>query len=110
MSLDEFYDLCKSSGVINGFISAREINFCFVQAMSTQVDEYYKKRHFEMSFVEFLEAFSRVCDMRDCETKSLKLKLEDCLKNLIPLCSKSIIENFSIPDENTYHGLMFRYI
>jgi hypothetical protein len=29
----------------------------------TQVDELYVKRHLEMSFVEFIEAVSRACDM-----------------------------------------------
>lgn len=30
--------------------------------MMTQVDEIFNKRHLEMSFIEFLEAFARVCD------------------------------------------------
>ena len=87
MCLEEFVDLCRDSGLGNEKISPREMNYCFVQAMMTQVDEYYKKRHFEMNFVEFLEAFSRVSDIRDDDpNKSLAKSLEKSLQNLIKLC------------------------
>lgn len=111
MCLEEFYDLCKDSELLTDSICNREVSFCYVQAMMTQVDEYYKKKHFEMNFVEFLEALSRVCDMRDTEPgKSLKVKLEKSLQNLIKLVPKYIQEAFSIPNEDTYHGMMYKSV
>lgn len=61
MSVEEFRDLCTDGGLINESFATREIDVCFRAAMMTQVDEVYKKRHIEMSFVEFLEALARAC-------------------------------------------------
>lgn len=62
MSLEEFTDFCNAAGYINETFVARETNICFNCAMMTQMDEIHKRRHLEMSFVEFLEALGRGCD------------------------------------------------
>jgi hypothetical protein len=59
MSLDEFQDMCTYAGIINETFASREMGVCFNLAMMTQVDELGKRRHMEMTFVEFLEALSR---------------------------------------------------
>lgn len=63
MSLEEFTDFCTTAGLINDSFAARETSTCFNIAMITQVDEIHKRRHLEMSFVEFLEALARGADM-----------------------------------------------
>lgn len=35
---------------------------CFNQAMYTYVDEVNEDKHLRMGFLEFLEAFARICD------------------------------------------------
>lgn len=110
MSLEEFIDLCKDANLITDDISNREVTFCFVQSMMTQVDEYTKSRHFEMSFIEFLESITRVCDMRDSTPKSLFQKMSDSFPSLLTPCSKFIIDSFEIPTPNTFHKMKFKTI
>ena len=110
MSLEEFIDLCKDANLITDDISNREVTFCFVQSMMTQVDEYTKSRHFEMSFVEFLESITRVCDMRDSTSKSLFSKMTESFPSLLTVCSKSITDFFEIPTPATFHKLKFKSI
>ena len=43
-----------------------EINFNI--SMMTQVDEVAQDKHYQMSFVEFLEAFSRAADLAKVHT------------------------------------------
>lgn len=62
MSLEEFTDFCNAAGYINETFVARETNICFNCAMMTQIDEIHKRRHLEMSFVEFLEGLARGAD------------------------------------------------
>jgi hypothetical protein len=101
-----------SAHIVNERFAAREIDVCFNLAMMTQVDELYKDRHFEMSFVEFLEALARVAymarvpepDLSDepqaspqkSSTEELPLAkyIENVMPKLIVLCSRDIIENF----------------
>ena len=111
MCVEEFSDLCKDSGLANEDISSREIYYCFVQSMMTQVDEYFKKRHFEMNYIEFLEAITRVIDLRDSNlNRALHMKLEQDLRNIMRLCPKYLIESFTIPDENTFYRMKYRVI
>ena len=62
MSMNEFIDLVTQSGVIDDNFGAREIGVLFNLSMMTQVDEIHKERHFQMHFIEFIEALSRVAD------------------------------------------------
>lgn len=62
MSLGEFIDLITITDVVDDNFGAREIGTIFNLSMMTQVDEINKERHCRMSFVEFLEAVSRVAD------------------------------------------------
>ena len=59
MRVDGFKKLCSDAKLINGFLRNRDIDVCFHQAMMTQIDELHTTRHFEMSYVEFLEAICR---------------------------------------------------
>eukprot|EP00358_Blepharisma_japonicum_P001299 CAMPEP_0202955260 /NCGR_PEP_ID=MMETSP1395-20130829/51643_1 /ASSEMBLY_ACC=CAM_ASM_000871 /TAXON_ID=5961 /ORGANISM="Blepharisma japonicum, Strain Stock R1072" /LENGTH=375 /DNA_ID=CAMNT_0049671631 /DNA_START=936 /DNA_END=2060 /DNA_ORIENTATION=- len=122
MSLEEFRQLCSEAGLINDNFAAREIDLCFTQAMMTQVDELYKKRHIEMSFVEFLEALSRGCDMADLNPNAmlseqeeiqqlfktnnlntnLRSKLESAFPNLVKICPQLVQDSFVFPTSETY--------
>ena len=62
MCMNEFIDLVTQSGVIDDNFGAREISVLFNLSMMTQIDEVNKERHFQMTFIEFLEDISRVSD------------------------------------------------
>jgi len=129
MSLEEFRLLCSEAGLITDTFATREIDLCFTQAMMTQVDELYKKRHVEMSFVEFLEALSRSCDMANLNTTevlseqeeiqqlftannslstNLRSKLESAFPNLFKICPQLVQDSFVFPTSETYKSMMFK--
>jgi len=62
MSMNEFIDLVTQSGVIDDNFGAREIGVLFNLSMMTQIDEINRELHFQMHFIEFIEAMSRVAD------------------------------------------------
>ena len=119
MSLEEFRDLCTIAGLVNDNFSTREIDVCFAQAMMTQVDEIFKKRHIEMSYIEFLEAICRACELAGItkqnnelvgayQTLTLQNKIENAASLLLKLCSLGVQENFSFPTSKTYEKMMFK--
>lgn len=64
MCLDEFKNLCADGGIFEGesMLAEREVPICYAISMMTQIDELNQSKVFEMGFLEFLEAFSRVAD------------------------------------------------
>ena len=64
MCLDEFKNLCSDGEIFAGesMLAEREIPIAFAISMMTQVDELNQSKVFEMGFLEFLEAFSRVSE------------------------------------------------
>ena len=62
MCMNEFIDLINLSGVIDDNFGAREISVLFNLSMMTQIDEVNKERHYQMAFIEFVEALARVAD------------------------------------------------
>jgi hypothetical protein len=64
MCLDEFKNLCSDGEIFAGesMLAEREIAIAFAISMMTQVDELNQSKVFEMGFLEFLEAFSRVAE------------------------------------------------
>ena len=129
MSLEEFRELCKDAKFENEKCGLRDIDLSFALAMMVQVDEVYKKRHIEMSFVEFLEALARVCNCSDNMKKyprnekdeikelyqsnperKLHEKIEDNMPNLLKLCSQTLKENFVFPTSETYKRMMYKLI
>jgi hypothetical protein len=64
MCLDEFKNLCSDGEIFAGesMLAEREIPIAFAISMMTQVDELNQSKVFEMGFLEFLEAFSRVAE------------------------------------------------
>jgi len=69
LALLEFRAICSDAEMVQNTFGTREIDLCYSQAMMTQVDEIYKKKHLEMNFVEFLEAISRVADTANLPKK-----------------------------------------
>jgi hypothetical protein len=62
MSLDEFYDMISSTGVLDDSLNSREISSLFNLSMMTQKNELDFDRHFNMHPVEMIEAIGRVAD------------------------------------------------
>ena len=90
MCLSEFESIILGADLINENFTVREICLAFNLGMMTQVQELDSDRQFQMSFVEFLESFSRVADMakvNDPVTKekpSSNAHLSQILVNTIP--------------------------
>jgi hypothetical protein len=101
MCLEEFTDICTTSGLVNEYFVAREIDVCYNLAMMTQVDELNNDRFREMVFVEFLEALGRACEgasiaplgqelSEDCKRQPLWKKIENAMPYLLRICPHSI--------------------
>jgi hypothetical protein len=60
MILEEFTSLM--SNFIDSDFPVRELPVFFINSMRIQIDEIETDRHYNMTFQEFLEAFSRVID------------------------------------------------
>lgn len=106
MSLQEFQDICTAANLCNERFTTREIDIAFNLAMMTQVNELDNDRHFQMVFVEFLEALGRVADMsghpepvtgRSSESEGLGKRLENIMPKLLALCPKHMQDNFDWP-------------
>lgn len=120
MSVEEFRELCSEAGLVNDTFSTREIDVCFYQAMMSQADEIFKKRHTEMNNLEFLEAITRACDLsgvtkmnyeeisQGVKEMTLQQKIENACKQLLSICPLSVQESFVFPTEKTYEKLMYK--
>jgi ABC-type Fe2+-enterobactin transport system substrate-binding protein len=111
MSLDEFRMLCVDAGMISESFTTREIDVCYSQAMMTQIDYLYKKRHLEMNYVEFLEAICRAVNETSIEENTeatLRDKLVALVPNLLSVCPTSVSDVFVKPTEETYFRMMYR--
>ena len=90
MCLSEFDSIVMGADLINESFTVREICLAFNLAMMTQVQELDVDRQYQMNFVEFLEAFSRVADMAKVQDPVSKEK-PDGKTHL------SVILGFTIP-------------
>eukprot|EP00359_Climacostomum_virens_P001679 CAMPEP_0204897674 /NCGR_PEP_ID=MMETSP1397-20131031/869_1 /ASSEMBLY_ACC=CAM_ASM_000891 /TAXON_ID=49980 /ORGANISM="Climacostomum Climacostomum virens, Strain Stock W-24" /LENGTH=860 /DNA_ID=CAMNT_0052065451 /DNA_START=87 /DNA_END=2668 /DNA_ORIENTATION=+ len=107
MSLEEFQDICNQSGLVNETFVARNIDVNFNLSMMTQIDELSSRRHLQMSFVEFLEAFCRACDEanlppsnfqgetesvsdEELRAQSLPKRIENAFPVLLRVCPASL--------------------
>ncbi|CEM39209.1 unnamed protein product [Vitrella brassicaformis CCMP3155] len=80
--LPEFNAFCEAANALDGRFTAREVSLAFTLAMMTQVNETDKRRHLEMSFVEFLEAVGRIVYMREgYDSAQLPALLDSFLAN-----------------------------
>ena len=64
MSMAEFKDMVLKYDLLDDFLVERDIALSFNLAMMTQVDELTVDRHFQMTFVEFLEALARLAEKK----------------------------------------------
>lgn len=95
MCLDEFSEIILKSNLLNDNFTAREIAIAFNLSMMTQVQELDTDRQYQMSFIEFLEAISRVSDMINNSSGSLSSNLDSTLPKLIPLLPYSLQRDLS---------------
>ena len=110
-SLEELRMLCAEAGIISDSFTTREIDVCYSQAMTTQIDYLFKKRHLEMSFPEFLEAVCRAAaltSVEDSPDASLRDKLAAIVPDLLSVCPQSVRDSFVIPTEETYFRMMYK--
>ena len=82
MSLEEFTEIIMKAEILNDKFTAREIGVAFNLAMMTQVQELDTDRQYQMLFIEFLEAISRVCDMIGGDSKSLDQNIVEVLPKI----------------------------
>lgn len=120
VSVEEFRTLCNDANFVKEGFTNRECDVCYSQSMMTQVDDLYKNRHLEMSYVEFLEAVCRAIDTTNLpkieengnilETRDfpLKLKITNSIPNLLKLCPQDVKNNFLPPNEETYFKMMYQ--
>ena len=88
--------MMQEHGFINEKFTVRYGCMCFHLAIYTRVDEIHNNSHMCASFVEFLEAFSRICDL--CDSEELEKDIyKGCSNENIPLDKKieSAIMSFS---------------
>ena len=62
MTLDEFDYMIQTAGMINDQLNTRDIALHFNSAMMLQINEVDSERHFQATYIEFLEAFARAAD------------------------------------------------
>ncbi|CAG9323140.1 unnamed protein product [Blepharisma stoltei] len=90
MCLQEFDGICIEGQLLTETFTARETNMAFNLAMMTQPNELDYDRHLQMSFIEFLEAISRVADMAKLpdpesgERSTESAPLAKLITNLLP--------------------------
>jgi Ran GTPase-activating protein (RanGAP) involved in mRNA processing and transport len=110
MNLSEFRILCGEAGLMKGSFVVRDIDWCFRQAMMTEVDEVLAGEHLEMIYVEFIEALSRVADFlypTSEQHPSLDKKLESLMPALINLAPENVSKFFETPTEETYLNMKY---
>lgn len=110
-SLEELRMLCVDAEIISECFTTREIDVCFSQAMTTQIDYLFKKRHLEMSYIEFLEAVCRAASLttvKDLDNASLRDKLVAMAPKLVAICPQNIRDSFVVPTEEVYFKMMYK--
>ena len=68
MSLEEWQQLCQDANFLNEKFTQREVDLNFNLAMMTQLDEISQDRHYNMTWVEFIEALARAADLANLAT------------------------------------------
>ena len=119
MCLEEFQEICANAHLLTDTFTTREIDICFNLAMMTQVNELDYDRHFQMNFVEFLEALGRAADLAKypdpvvpgIEPKPvnkdmlLYQSLENMMPRLLTLCPRYMQDTFEYPESSPLRGL-----
>lgn len=62
MNLTEFKEILTSVGLINEKLKEEDVGIHFAQSLNLYVNELESDKHLHASYLEFLEAFARVCD------------------------------------------------
>ena len=65
MVVEDFLGLVQENGMVNEVFSVRYAAICFHLALVSRVDEISSLEHMQASFLEFLEALARCCDLND---------------------------------------------
>ncbi|CAD8184428.1 unnamed protein product [Paramecium pentaurelia] len=99
MSLQELQDMCSHIGLNQlDTYGPNTSLFAFNKAMMTQIDEVNSDRIFQMSFVEFLEAFARIAEDIDSRSIGLHLKIEQ----LIWRCYNLFSDIYAQPNQSYF--------
>ncbi|KAL4432711.1 hypothetical protein ABPG74_011532 [Tetrahymena malaccensis] len=111
MSLQEFKDMVYKFDLLDDLLVERDIIISFNLAMMTQVDELNNDRHFQMQFVEFLEALSRLAEKKSMVPlgeiaeeyeihERIVIQLSYKIESLLALMKKKY-ETFSIKENSS---------
>ena len=92
MMCDEFTSIWQSADLLSDNFTDRDISICFFQGMMTQVNEVDKDRHLKASMVEFLEQFSRACDIVSLTELEARKALGEDLEESFSLSASHITE------------------
>ena len=112
MSLEEFQKLCADANLISENFAARDCDLFFNLSMMTQIDELTKDRHFQMQFVEFMEAIARVAWQAKVpeptkenlvQAGTVAKYLENIMPQLVNLCPKDVVQNFRYPTSSPFY-------
>ena len=63
MMAEEFESIFVQAGLIGDSLTTRDVAIAFSTAIMTEVDELNSDKHLKAYFVEFIEAFARVCEL-----------------------------------------------
>ena len=93
MSLEEFIRLMNEIKVFNDNCGERDAVLSYNLAMMTQVDELESDRIYQMQFIEFLEAFTRVAE-KHSSAPYLQNEVILLSNSLIPISLSSLMQIF----------------
>ncbi len=68
MMADEFESIFSRAGLMGDQLNTREVAIAFTTAIMAETDELNNDKHLKAYFVEFIEAFARVCDILSLPT------------------------------------------
>jgi len=118
MSLEEFHRLLNDSGSFNDNCGDRDATLSFNIAMMTQADELDSDRIFQMQFIEFVEALSRIADKyspapygkneiemsyEERSAQSLAVKLEGFMPRLFEVSGSETKEIWVLPETSIFN-------
>jgi hypothetical protein len=107
MSLEEFKAFCFDSHIFDSSVPARDVESSFFLSMCLQVDELFEKRHLEMSFIEFLEAFCRAVFYSNSfnKEKSFRSRVFSASKMVLKVCPKLFQDSFTLPSKASINSM-----
>ncbi|CAD8081151.1 unnamed protein product [Paramecium sonneborni] len=74
VSFQDFKILLQNSDFFPNYINEQQLYYVYLQSIMMQVDEITQKRHFEMQFIEFIEALARIAEFISPNSNNYQIK------------------------------------